>query len=239
MIPSTPPRSIFTDILPIWTSTQNDLKCVFRWSRFIEKNPLLRKQSVLDHQYSVLSVIDIVLSLLKTYNPDLNELLLLRAFKVHDQPEAMYVLNGYDCLADKKTQEKDIEEYLFFKKNYIHLPAISYVVQEYAYLLQYALKLNDLFPVEAIEIMDKIKKDNVLEARIFEALESWEYLFYAYECYLYHNDEYIFTQVIRRELSVLQKHAVIIPGFRQEIFRGDFEDYLKKFLEDHKDVPVD
>ncbi len=231
-------NSIFFKLFPLWYSLQTDLFEIKRWSRYVERNENLRVQSVLHHQYSVISVVDVVLPVLKKYIPDLDELLVLRAYLIHDQPEG-FSKRKFDCLSTQKTQEKDLEEYLLFVKYYSHFSKDIYEIKEYAYLLQYALKENDLFPQDARVVMNNIVKNHIIEAMVFEVLESWEYIFYAYESFIYQGDDYILTQVLRRQMPSLQKYALVIRGFREEIFTKEFEKWAQDFIDAHPHIPYD
>ena len=132
-----------------------------------------------------------------------------------------------------------MEEYLLFVKYYSHFSKDIYEIKEYAYLLQYALKENDLFPQDARVVMNNIVKNHLIEAMVFEVLESWEYIFYAYESFIYQGDDYILTQVLRRQMPSLQKYALVIRGFREEIFTKEFEKWAQDFIDAHPHIPYD
>jgi hypothetical protein len=57
--------------------------------------------------------------------------------------------------------------------------------------------------------------------------------------FIHHGDDYILTQVLRRNISVLRKNALVIRGFREEIFTKEFEKWAQDFIDAHFDVPYD
>jgi len=232
-----PKEALFLNLFDSWYGPQIKLSLVYRWGDYTDKNPKLRKQTVLQHEHSVTRLVQKILVLLLMKLPQLNVFLLLYAFSNHDEPEG-YLKRKRDKSVRKKKEEDELKEYFLFKKINKNLPKEIYVFEEYAYLLQYATKDFSFFPSEAKTILRKLRKSNLLEAKIFRFLEYWEYIFYAYESYKMHGDKLILTQVLRREIPKLQSFVFKIPELR-EVFPKIDEEWFLSFINENIDIPFE
>jgi len=220
-------KDLILELFPIWKLSQIDLSKTIRWKEHLKGNPEMRRQSVLDHTLSFSIVSTIALMLMQPYKK-LNEALLQKAFLIHDLPEGIL---RRDINAQKKQDEDDRDEFLAFEDKFRHLPDDAYIELRKAYLLQFARRNPDCFPEHARAVMEDIVEKNFYEAVAFEALEKWEYIFYALETSQDQTHPYLFTKVLCDNLPQLQEYAEILPGFREAVFTHEFEGYIKKYLE--------
>ena len=221
------------NLYPVWEIYETNTESPIRWSLYHEKNPDLLKQTSFSHTASFLSVaLPVLWRLAKYANYDI--FLLIYAISRHDVPEW---LRNIDVHGPRKTEKDDLAEYEAFHEKIRHLPKDLYKIEERAYLLQFAAKCPEIFPTQAKEVMRRLKETNPSDVLAFPALESWEYAFYGYHVYKKHNYPVTLTHVLRTELFKLQKSAATLPGFREEIFTHEYEEWVLKFLEEHKDVP--
>jgi len=232
--------SFISKFFPIWKSSQTDLLEVIRWKPYLEdkigKN--MRKQSTLEHTHSFSLFAGTIAQMLDPFifektGKHLDLLLLEYAFKWHDHSEG---LKGKDIPAPLKRDEDDVQEYHIFMNHIEDLPKQVKEKYEKAFLLQFALNDNKLFPKEAKYIMENIlKKDYFYEVLIFTALEKYEYLFYPIE--MEANHDHLLTWVLRRQITGYQIYAEILPGFREILFSRELEQRFLDYLREHKDVP--
>lgn len=125
-----------------WLKVQVLLPKVERWSKYRIRNPKLRKQTVLHHQYSVCLAIIPVLFKLKEFNLSLDTELLKDAFMLHDIPEGLLKLR-YDVLSDEKENYHDLAEYVAFRKCFEEVDPLVYEHLERSFLLQFANKTQE------------------------------------------------------------------------------------------------
>lgn len=235
-------NTILEQMFELWLASQHPLDEVIRFSRFVDRNPELRKQSTLHHQHSVSMVIIPVLFNLKSrHYPKLNTELMKDAFQWHDLPEGL-LLQKKDISVVSKKAHHDLKEYVAFEQKIQHFLFQDINLHRHfmeAYLLQFAHKSDEylsIFPEEAMEIILHLRKQYPYEVHLFPALEKWEYLFYAYEGYLHYDDKVIWVNVLREHILELSRFANEIVGFREEIFPIYFEEAINKFIEDNKHV---
>lgn len=234
--------SIMGQMYDIWLKSQVLLTRVERWESYRGLNHKLRRQSTLQHQYSVCLVIIPVLFKLKLWNPALDTELIKDAFMIHDISEGLLKMKQ-DVVYGKKQNHHDFSECLAF---YFHMESLKqndceiYENLERAYLLQFAHKsyeqLKD-FPDRTVRVINHLKQENPLEVLLFPALEHWEYLFYAYEGYKEKGDKVIFTNVLRNQVPKLIEHTKEINGFREVVFPQQLEDEFNLFMKENEDIP--
>lgn len=227
-------NSLIEKLFPQWRSFQTDLHKVIRWGKYLKQGRKMRRQSTMAHTVSVTFAVSASLILLKKYNPFLDQALLLRAFNIHDFSEGTL---KKDVMAHHKTDQHDVDEYNAFVVKFSHYCQPLFPEFKKAFLLQFAEKNSIKFPLEAQEVMTELQKTNSLECMLFPALESWEYIFYAWECEIGKNHNNLLTWVLRRQLPRQQEYAKKIPGWREEIFTHEFENWVLNYLNEHKHVP--
>lgn len=227
-------NTLIGKLYPLWLSSQTDLNDVIRWSHCLDDENKMRRQSTMAHTVSVCLVIQVAIMLLKKHNPDLDVALLQRAFQFHDISEGLL---KRDIMYHHKVDNDDVNEFFAFEEQISGLPTdIRYQLIE-AFLLQFAEKNSEAFPERARHIMTKLWDEKRIECLCFAALESWEYHFYAHEMEESESHEYLLTWVLRKQTHRLQEYAKSIPGFREEIFTLEHEEFALSYLEEHSHVP--
>jgi hypothetical protein len=234
------PGTILEMFFQTWKSSQVDLSEVIRWKLHLNDGIAkvgMRPQNVLQHTYSFSLFCGIACSMLAPYvyaasRVRLDLLLLERAFKWHDYGEGLKKRDVHGVL--KKAQD-DVDEYLAFREHIKMWPTVIREEYKRAFLLQFVLKGNALFPDEAKKIMREIEEIYHYEAFIFTALEKFEYIFYPIEVEEQH--EYLLTWVLRGGLPKMRKYVWEIPGFREVIFTDLLEGQIVEYLKAHEDVP--
>lgn len=233
-------NSFINVFFPIWKSSQIDLGGVIRWTPYLTdgNGKKMRKQSTLEHTHSFSLFAGTVAQMLNPFvfketKRYLDLLLLEYAFKWHDHSEG---LKGRDIVSPNKTDKDDVEEYSIFMEHIKDLPDFIKDEYEYAFLLQFALNSNKLFPDNAQEIIKDILDNFYYEALTFTALEKIEYLFYPLEMQEQH--KHLLTWVIRRQLPGYQGFVKTLPGFREVIFTEGLEEQLLDYLKENENVPV-
>lgn len=234
------PGTVLETFFPIWLSAQKDLSKVIRWKPRLNDGIAkkgMRRQNVLQHTQSFSCFAGTVLIEINEYfikekGEQLDLLLLERAFKWHDHAEG---LKHRDIIGPLKKDQDDVDEYLAFMEHVDKLAPVVKKEYQYAFLLQFALDGNKLFPEEAQEIVDELKETRYFEAMLFKALEKFEYIFYPIEMRKKH--KYLLTWLLRGILPRMQNCAKEIPGFREVVFTVLLEEQITDYLKAHEDVP--
>ena len=224
-----------------WLKSQILMSEVERWSRFRRLNPSLRRQSSLHHEYSICLILIPVLFKFKSINHLLDTEFLKDAFMVHDMSEGLLKMQA-DISFVEKVKYDDLEEYRVFIKHLKSINGLEKSIFDYfekCFLLQFAHKGKedlDIFPKKTLSVLNKLKKKFPNEVQLFPALEQWEYIFYAYEGFIKHNDLVIFINVLRNQVPDLVRYSQEIEGFQEILFPKFFEDELLHFMEINKNV---
>lgn len=225
----------FLAVLSVWTHLQSSLTKIVRWGKHRARNPALRKQTNLEHTYAFMFLAMTALPKLKWFNPELDAGLILTCIHLHDVGEAE---TGTDTQFINKKQEIDVQEFLAFRQRMQALEIDVREELEAAFLLQFCLADHSLFPEDAQVVLKRLAKRFSLEAKIFAALERFDYVQYAYEGYMEHGDNVILTHVLRNQLPALEQYAANISGF-DEIWKPEMNEWAKKFLAANEHVIQD
>jgi len=225
---------------PIWRASQVPLYEVKRWGGmnfFKGENDIigLRQQSVLEHVHSFSRFVDTAVLLIDPYirmfkHTFLDKELILRCCRIHDDGEGLL---GVDIKAPQKTEQDDLNEYVAYMEHIQRLPKTVRNINEHAFLLQFALNNSPCFPNKAKRIMKEIMKSNYYEAVTFHIMEKFEYIFFPLELKDFDGD--LLANVIKRQLPFYQKYVEnnLLPGFREEIFTEQVENWMLEYLEKH------
>ncbi len=212
---------IISEFYPLWVSSQVPLYEVKRWGTYLNDKKYgskMRKQSTLEHIHSFCIFADAALIQMMPYFPKvmiapLDQVLLMRSFRIHDHGEGLMKRDIPELLKDGN---HDLEEYVAFMEHIKGQPQIVQKEFQYAFLLQFALDNPPSFPDEAREIMKRISKRHYFEAMSFKALERFEYSFYAYE--MKDKNPNILPEVIERQFPHYQMYKDQLPGFEEVLF---------------------
>jgi hypothetical protein len=223
----------FLPMIQAWREPQVNLEKVFRWKKYLNNS---RPQNSLQHSHAITLLGSMVLVQLRPsfYSP-LDEALVLTALSVHDVGEGQL---GFDTLYIDKNDLVDVDEYLAFKHLYQNLPLIVYHELEKAFLLQFALKNSDKFPLKAQEKMKILRREKRFEALAFEAIERLDYVFYAFDQFSENDNKEILVQTLRHQLSHLEYLGEKLPGFCN-IWSWAESDWTRDFLEKNKGLWIE
>lgn len=224
-------KNLIEKLLPLWNMSQRELASVVRWGSFVEENPKLWKQPTLHHTLSFSIVASVCVQLLKKHIR-LDEGLLQLAFNIHDLGEG---LTRRDISVGKKQDKDDLEEYEALKKSFSFLSPKDFRPLQKAFLLQFARRNPDCFDQYERNLMRQLMKSSKNEVLVFNALESWEYIFYPLEMYIQGLDDGgLLFIVLSNQLDKLKMFSRELKGFRQEIFTKSFEEWAEDFVLNHK-----
>ncbi len=223
----------FLALLGVWTHFQTSLTKVFRWGNHRARNQALRGQTNLEHTYAFMFLAMTALPKLQWHFPKLDNELILSCIHLHDIGEGEI---GHDTPFINKRQEIDVQEFLGFRRRIQDLDDDVRERLEAAFLLQFCLGDNHLFPDDARVVMNALKEKYSHEALIFAALERLDYIKYASESFVVHGDEVILTHVLRKQIDEMAHYAKKIPGF-DEIWTPEMHTWATDFLTNHANVP--
>ena len=220
---------LLSTVLNVWTQAQQPMYKVKRWGKHHRKYARLRRQSTLEHTYSICILVDIVTSILsRRRNIDHN--LLRRAFLYHDFSEGIL---GRDVTLRNKTDRKDLAEYLAIKAVLEQIDKDFWREVERDYLLQFARKNPRCFPLHAREVMSELWNRNRIECLLFYGIETLDYILYP----LSHKKKAIapdlFFDVIVGNASKLDRLSKELPEFGELIWTPDVSDAVKEFAREH------
>jgi len=229
--------SILKWFFPVWLSAQEPMYNVKRWGgiNFNDNGNIcgLRQQSTLEHVHSFSLFVDVAIAEINKYiiainHNKLNYELIHRCCLIHDHSEGLLNKDIKDYL---KTDENDLLEYTTFME---HIRNFSSSIQHqyrYAFLLQFATMNAECFAEKERETMSSIMKNNFYEALAFKAFERFEYLFSPIE--KVDRDPDLLASVIRNQISYYKIYIKKLPGFREEIFTEQVENWMLEYLEKH------
>ena len=238
-----PGRNPFTShhgqLFEAWRAAQVGLGAVLRFEKYAEMSREafgqgLRSHTSLEHSHSVTLLARIMVHRCRPYlAAPFDEMLLTDAVLVHDHGEG-YI--GEDTAYLDKNAEKDLAEYLAFCQAYESLGSIWTHLHR-AFLLQFALKNPSNFPFDARIIMAELASVNYMEARMFQAVERFDYLLYPYEHYERDGNPWPLVWTLRNQAKHLDRLAAEtpeeggLPGFRQEFWTPEISSWWRRWLE--------
>lgn len=209
-------------VLEIVTDSQTALSDIYRWGKYADTG--IRKQNDLEHSFSITILASIIMAKICDHTRPIDRQLVLNAFLVHDYGEGLL---GRDiCLVDK-TGHDDIDEYKAFINKFSVLDKRICNQFHRAYLLQYITSERPDFPPEAQAIMEELRENRMLEALIFMAVETLEYILYALE---QHGNGH--KTILAEVLANAEKRIAFLKnnlcGFKEAIWTEEIEKAIQK-----------
>lgn len=196
-------------------ATRPDQSQVIRFNRFLPQHgERMRHQNGHEHRASVCFLATVFMIEMRRYTK-LDELLLTRAFSIHDEPEGVI---GIDHPATEKKDEHDLEEYLIFERLYKDSGNYVYKEMQYAFLLQFCLKIPQCFPGDAIFVMTMLARNRQTEALFFQGVQMMDYLFYVYEQWIENGISEILDEVSSHQVPKLDCIAAELEGFEEVVW---------------------
>ncbi|MBI4268492.1 hypothetical protein HY627_01500 [Candidatus Uhrbacteria bacterium] len=227
-------------ILDVWLSGQTLLPQVRRWGENTDAKGRGRRQDVLQHTVSVSVLGRIFKGLLEPHligKATVSWLLIFDALLFHDHGEEVYISRGYDENSEERTiVDGELLEDAAFARRCGQLPtelARSFV---YSSRLQFAPRGKNFdgdIPADLFEDQSAHRSAHWQEALIFEAIERYDYLLYAFE---HRHDTEIAVAIIRRHLERLSYLADRIPGMREELWTRELGAACITFIAAHDDI---
>ncbi len=194
-----------------------DLKRIKRRGWIIRK--VKDPESVADHSFRT----TIMALVIGSSREDLDFGKLLRLALLHDLGE----IKTDDILYhDKKTSDRD-EEYDFYKTLLTNFPND---LKEYFHFIYSLQNINK----DTSKKSDKLKEQFGLEAKLFETIERYGYIVFAYGDYSRTGKEKLIVQVLRNQHPPLKKLAEELPGFKHAFYNPKTQKSIEEFLEVHK-----
>lgn len=190
-----------------WRESTARMARVFRWGKYL-RDPAVRRQNVLQHTVSIVSLVPVFVRALAGYTSLDGELLRL-AFMVHDVGEGE--LGGDVHYIDREVS-RDVAEYEAFCRQYRDCAPAVWEQLERAFLLQFAAANPLGFPDDARVVMAELRGTNPVEVIAFEAIERWDYMLYALE-HEARGCGRLIVQVLRNQLGHLDRLVHELPGF--------------------------
>ncbi len=209
-------RDQFNDF-PFWLLIQENQEKVIRWGKQIALDPKLRHQNNLKH---IASVIDVAIRTCLQLQSHIffDTGVVLGAIGIHEHGEAL-LLRDYVYDDKMVNVQTDVDEYFAYmeaiEKMYPFDPETVQKLEE-LFLLQYATKSEkwSFFPEDVQEKLSIISVLLEIEAKIFDAIERYEYLFYTLETASVDNDnQHLIEQVMVNQIKYLDRYAKEICGF--------------------------
>jgi 5'-deoxynucleotidase YfbR-like HD superfamily hydrolase len=204
-------------------NTSLDMEKVIRWGKYHDAGKA-RKENTLQHSYTASLLATAILENEKTYSTDFDPYLVLKATLLHDLGE----IKEGDTLYDYKNHGGDLREYGFFKQMMETLPKMTRQEMERAYVLQHLGKKG--FERETKRLGKKYKAEKML----FDAIERYGYLLFAYGEYKRSGREEIFVHVLRNQIDKLAELSDRLQGFGKIFYTADMHQQFKEFLKGYE-----
>ncbi len=216
------PVALFT-LVEAWARPQSTLPKVIRWKKYQKRGT--RRQDTLQHSFSIALFAIWLFPQLRRY-VKFDEYFVLSALILHDIGEGEL---GNDTLYMDKTHSGDDVEASAFLARYRD---IFGEITTAAYLLQYAGKATHM-PTHT-KMLELLEKQFPTERLVFEAVERFDYLLYAFEQYFTRQKAKILVHVLRNQWPKLEDLAVKIPGLAETLWMHEIGAWRESFLKQHE-----
>lgn len=159
---------------------------------------------------------------------------ILETINCHDDGEAL--LKG-DVLFHNKSSERDVQEYLAFRKFVGHVPNRIDVLQ--SFLLQFIT--GDIKPFfvdeETQSLISEVAILYEADGKIFNFLEKLDYVHFALWAYRVASDPVILVHVLRNQIKALDEYAEEFPTIREQAWTRGMSEWAHEFMVLYKDLP--
>lgn len=222
-----------------WQTLQIGYEKIVRWKDYLKENPNLRRQTNLEHIVSVSFLFDYFLnfgSLAQFFDRELVRL----AIQVHEIGE----IDHGDTLYHNKKKDGHIAELKSFLSFLDSMPELGTVNRKRfieSFLLQFATDSSIDFILFGLDtniqdIFEDLKDSRGFEAKVFNALERYDYFLYAFESFQVCKDVVILTHVLRNQKHHLDRYVDEISQFNK-FWTPEIQDFSVEFLKIHKSIP--
>jgi len=210
---------------------EHDLARVKRWNQFQESNDA-RPQTTLAHTASIMLAAIVVVNAEQRHNPrPFNAGWIYETVALHDLGEMCRADDGCDVLFPNKSTQTDKDEIVFFDKTASPLPIPIRELFRSRYLTQFFTHA-DLLSEEQKELVLRGTSHEEVEFLflIFDAIEKYDYLLFAYNEFRTKGNECILVSMLRTNYSRLIELACTLPGFGQEVINPDVSSFASHLL---------
>lgn len=196
---------------------------VVRWGKYHD-NGECRKETTFQHSYKASLLATIILDNELNYSSDFNPYIVLKATVIHDLGE----IKEGDTVYIDKTLEGDHREYSFFQSLISALPLDVQKRLDEAYNLQNTGKRG------FGDVVKEVEKKYSKEAKLFEAIEMYGYLIFAYREHVKDDKEEILVNVLRNQHERLNLVSNHLQGFRTTFYTHEMHDSIVDFLKKYE-----
>lgn len=206
-----------------WNRPQVTLPKVIRWKKYWKRGS--RRQDTLQHSYSIALFALWLFPRLSKYVV-FDEYCVLQALLLHDIGEGEVGADTH--YIDKSADGDSIECEAFFSRY-----GMAFELEgRQAFLLQFVGKANQMGELR-LEL-EELAQHRSIEAKIFEAIERFDYLLYAVEQHLQRGQVKILVQTLRNQIGHFDRLCDELPGFREVLWTPELETWARSLLSRHE-----
>lgn len=210
---------------------EHDLGRVRRWSNFQG-----RPQTTLAHTATIPLVAMAVIAAVRNHDEEIpfNEELVLGALLLHDLGETVKAEEGKDTVYLNKNDSQDALELEAFKGHLESYPEYAREKLLTQYLLQHVRK-REAFQGADRAILERLAALNRNEALLFELVERFDYMLYAFHELKERGNMRIMVHTLRNQHARLYELSREFKGFAREYYTSGFCHWAEDLLRRHKD----
>ena len=199
-----------------------EMEKVTRWGKYFERGGC-RKENTLQHSYKTSLLATIILENEKKYQTDFDPYIVLKATVLHDLGE----IEEGDTEYVFKTIQGDRREREFFGK------LIKPLGQEIGEGLQKAYDIQTIGKKGFEEITGNMGEKYKKEALLFETIERYGYIIFAYRQYRRDGKEEILVQTLRNQHKKLKLLSERLPGFKEMFYTQRMHESIISFIKSY------
>lgn len=222
------------------TTTLNGMEAVKRWKKYVENGAT--PENDLQHTFTASLLALLIIETIREGTPgyDFDAYLVIKAVLIHDIGE----IYEQDTLYIDKSIDGDIREIEAFCHHYRDFDAPLAEALLHGFLLQFVGKTITLQDAERLspqvwEKMAVLRQGGWREALIFEAVERYGYILYAYEQFRLKGDIMILVHVLRHQQAHLQRLAQTLPAFGEKFYPQSLDKQISDLLAQVQDQYVE
>ncbi|MCR4278368.1 MAG: hypothetical protein NUV81_00485 [bacterium] len=210
---------------------EHDLTKVKRWNQFQESSNA-RPQTTLAHTASIMLPAIAIVRAEQRHNPTRFDAgIVYEIVALHDLGEMCRSEDGKDVLLSDKSAFTDMDEVASFVESTGTLPIPVRNLFRARFLTQFLAGKDVLTDEQSQFVRCNANQDELaLIQLIFDAIEKFDYLLFAYHEFRTQGNSRILVSMLRKSYTRLHKLAVALPGFGREIFNSDIDAFAKSVL---------
>jgi 5'-deoxynucleotidase YfbR-like HD superfamily hydrolase len=212
-------------------------EAVQRWKKYVEHGAT--PENDLQHTFSASLLAILIIETFRKEVPEFkfDAYAVLRCVVLHDMGE----IKEQDTHYVDKTPESDLNEVASFASMLKTFDSELADALLTGYLLQFATPSSKLSSGKVVDKslraqLQKLSEKQHTEALIFEAIERYGYLVYAYREYKLRNDIEILVQVLRNQRPRLHWLAQALPAFSRRFYTPALDEAVGRLLETNQEL---